>query len=152
MSRYDKFEDFMQDVIKSADEQCRAEYGQTLAEAYNVSASIITITEALIASGWWVFLAVAVLLAMGSLGFAATLVTFVLTPVGVIVLGVLAVFGGMAAMKHLYRSRVLPLAVKNTGEMYKEEFYRHLGDQPYIDCLIKKAACTLLAAALKKMD
>ena len=149
MSKYDKFEDFMQTVINEADAKCQAEYNKTLAEAYDVSQVITTMVKMVISGGWWVFIALAALLTLGPFGFGAALLAFVANPVGMIVCGALAAFGGIAAVRTLYKNKVLPLAVKATGEMYKADFEQHINHYSYIDNLIEKATTTLLDKATR---
>lgn len=145
MSKYDKFEDFMQSVINEADSKCRSRFDQSLADAYRVNMATVTAVLKIIDSGWWVFAALVAILVLGPLGFGAALAAFVSTPAGMIVVGVLAVGGGVAAIRTIYKNRVLPIAVKETGEKYKSDFENHINQYSYIDSLIERAADTLIS-------
>jgi len=147
MSKYNKFEDFMQSVINDADSKCRSRYGKSLADAYDVNTSIVKMILAIISNGWWVFVALVAILVLGPFAFGASLLTFVATPPGMIIVGALTIFGGIGAIKMLYKNRILPIAVKETGEMYKDEFNRHINDYSYIDTLLKRASDTLVSKA-----
>ena len=151
MDKYSKFEDFMQSVVYEADRKCNSRYGKSLTDAYNVSSLIRKMIEALIEHGWWVFVAIVGLLALGPFAFGAACVAFVSTPVGAIAVGSLALFGGVAAIRTLYKNRVLPMAVKETGEYFKSEFNSHIGDRSYIDSLEQKASDMLLQKATSLM-
>lgn len=148
MSKYNKFEDFMQSVINEADSKCQNQYGKSLTDAYSVSASITRMVKAIIDCGWWVFLALVAILVLGPVAFAAASVTFAATPIGAIAIGALAIFGGVGALRVLYRNRILPIAVKETGEMYKSDFNSHINEVSYIDNLISRASDTLLSKAV----
>lgn len=145
MSKYNKFEDFMQSVINEADRKCKVRFGKSLADAYDVNMTTVTSMLKIINSGWWVFVALVAILVLGPLGFGAALAAFVATPAGAIVVGVLAVGGGVAAIRTIYKNRVLPIAVKNTGEMYKSDFESHINQTSYIDSLIDRASDTLIS-------
>lgn len=149
MSKYNKFEDFMQSVVNEADRKCRSRYGKSLADAYDVSAVITKMVQALIEHGWWVFIGVVALLALGPFAFGAASLAFISTPVGIATVGALAVFGGVSAIKTLYKNRILPLSVKETGEYFKSDFNSHLNQVSYIDSLVQKASDMLLKKATK---
>ncbi len=51
-----------------------------------------------------VFFAQVALLGLGALVFATVILTFVTTPVGIVIVGILAIFGGVAAIKTLYQN------------------------------------------------
>lgn len=147
MSKYNKFEDFMQAVINDADSVCRSRYGKSLADAYDVNTSIVKMVKTIIENGWWVFVALVAILVLGPFAFGASLLAFVATPPGIIIVGALTIFGGVGAIRLLYKNRILPIAVKETGERYKEDFNRHINDYSYIDNLIKTASNTLVSKA-----
>lgn len=149
MSKYNNFEDFMQSVVNDADRKCKSRHGKSLAEAYDVSAVITKMINALIGHGWWVFIGVVALLALGPIGFGAACIAFVSTPVGMIAVGALAVFGGATAIRTLYRNRILPMAVKETGEYFKSDFNSHLNNTSYIDSLEQRASDMLLQKATR---
>lgn len=150
MSKYNKFEDFMQAVINEADSKCRTRFGKSLADAYQVNMTTVSSILKIIDSGWWVFVALVAILVLGPLGFGAALLAFVSTPAGMIVVGILAAGGGIAAIRVIYKNRVLPIAVKETGEMYKNEFERHINETSYIDNLIYRASDTLISKSTGK--
>ena len=59
MSKYNRFEDFMVAVVKTADTTCAQRYGQNLNNLYKVkSSALVAAILALIDKGWGVFLAV----------------------------------------------------------------------------------------------
>ncbi len=147
MSKYNRFEDFMQSVINEADRKCRSRRGVSLADAYKVGYQTKDLTLAIIEKGWWVLVALCVLLGMGSIAFGVSLAAFLLTPAGVIIGAILVAAGGLSA-RYLYKNRKLPLAVKSTGELYKDEFSRHMNETYYIDSMINRASDTLLDKAI----
>lgn len=149
MSKYDRFEDFMQTVINEADRKCRSRHGQSLTEAFKVGTNTVTVIKAVINKGWWVLLALVALLALSGWGFAAAVVAFCSTPAGIIVIAILAGLG-IGGIRVLYKERVLPIAVKETGEQYKSEFNNHKGQSTYLDGLVDKASNTLIYKAIGK--
>lgn len=149
MSKYNKFEDFMQAVINEADNKCQHRYSKSLTDAYDVNISIMKMINILISNGWGIFIAVVALLVLGPFAFGLALTTFIVTPIGMLVVGALAVFGGVTAIRTLYRNRVLPIAIKETGQKYKDKFNNHINEHPYIDSLLEQAADYLLSKATK---
>lgn len=149
MSKYNRFEDFMQEVINESDRKCRSRYGKSLTEAFKVGTNTFTVIKAIIDKGWWVLIALASLLALGGFGFTATVTAFCATPAGLIVVAVLASFG-IGGVRILYKERILPLAVKETGNQYKSEYKNHINEISYIDRLIDRASDTLLYKATGK--
>lgn len=147
MSKYNKFEDFMQVVINEADNKCHRRYNKSLAEAYNVNINTTNMILAVISHGWWVFLALAALLGLGGIAFGISLAAFITSPPGIIVVAALALVGGVAAIRTLYRNKVLPMAVRDTGVQFKERFENHLNNESYIDSLIDEASDCLLDKA-----
>lgn len=137
----------MQSVINEADNKCEKRYGKSLAEAYDVKTIIVKMVLAIVSAGWWAFIALAALLALGQFGFFAGLTAFLATPAGIIIVGAIAIFGGVKAIRELYKNRILPLAVKETGELYKSDFETHKNQYSYIDSLIEKASDNLLSQA-----
>lgn len=139
----------MQSVINEADHKCIRRYSKSLSDAYDVNASIMKMMKALIEHGWTLFIAIASLLILGPFAFGAACLTFASTPIGIVAIGALAVFGGVTALKTLYKNKVLPLSVKETGEKYKSEFNSHIGQESYIDSLIDRASDDLINRATK---
>lgn len=149
MSKYNKFEDFMQAVINEADRKCKCRYSKSLTDAYDVNALILKMINILISNGWKIFLAVVALLLLGPFGFSIAMATFASTPVGMVAIGALAVVGGITAIRTLYRNRILPIAVKETGQKFRDRFYDHINEYSYIDSLLEQAAECLLSKATK---
>lgn len=149
MSKYNRFEDFMQEVINESDRKCRSRYGKSLTEAFKVGTNTATVIKAIIDKGWWVLIALATLLALGGWGFAAAVTAFCVSPPGLIIVAVLAGFG-IGGVRVLYKERVLPLAVKETGNQYKSEYENHINEISYIDRLTDRASDTLLYKATGK--
>lgn len=149
MSKYNNFEDFMQSVINEADTKCRKQKGISLADAYEAPSTIQEMIRIVIGKGWWVFVALVALLALGPFAFGAALLGFGATGAGTVVLLALASFGGVAAIRLLYKNRILPIAVNETGEKYKSDFNSHIGDVVYIDSLTNSASDYLLMRATR---
>ena len=149
MSKYNNFEDFMQSVLNEADSKCRQQKGVSLSDAYNAPGTIQDMILLVIKKGWWVFVALVAILALGPLAFAAALVGFGSTGAGTIGLLALACFGGVSAIRLLYKNRILPIAVKETGELYKSDFNAHIGEISYIDDLSNRASDYLLSRATR---
>lgn len=137
MNRYDSFEMFMIDVTKKAKEL-------GVNELYDVTYdTLIEKINTIIKYGWWVFLALCILLAMGPFMFGISLGSFLLTPAGIIVGGVL----GLAAatiLKELYKNRSLPLAIKAVGDEFEPKYKRANGNRETIDRLYKHAVSSLM--------
>lgn len=149
MSKYNKFEDFMQAVINEADNKCQRRYSKSLTDAYDVNVSIMKMISLLISNSWGTFIAVVALLVLGPFAFGLALTTFIATPIGIVTVGVLAVVGGVTALRTLYRNRVLPIAIKETGQKYKDQFNNHINEYSYIDSLLEQASDCLLSKATK---
>lgn len=149
MSKYNSFESFMQAVINESDRKCRSRHGQPLTEAFHVSVNTVTAITSIIGKGWWVLVALVSILTLGYFGFAAALVAFCTTPAGIAVLAVMGVLG-VGGIRVLYKERVLPIAVKETGEQYKSEFNNHKNETYYIDRMIDRASDTLIHKAIGK--
>lgn len=148
MSKYDNFETFITNVVEKADLKCRDLYGKELTQAYGVSTSVYGMLLAIIPKGWSLFLALIALLALGPLAFTTALIGFTVSPIGIVIVVTLAVFGGVKAIRVLYKNRILPMAIKETGEYFKEDFKSHINERNYIDRLIEVAADRLLYKAL----
>lgn len=147
MNKYNRFEDFMASVISEADSKCKKRYNVNLENLYKVSNhNIISSIFMLIDKGWYVFAAVVALLILGPIAFGVSLVTFLLTPIGIIVAATLA-GGGAYALKILYNDRQLPIAIKETGSRYKSDFENHLNEIVHIDNLIDDASDYLINKA-----
>ena len=147
MSKYNRFEDFMQSVINEADRKCRSRYGKSLTEAFSVAANTTTILEAIIDKGWWILVALVAILSLGTIGFTASVAAFCATPAGIAILAILGALG-VGGVAVLYKNRILPIVVKEVGEFYKSEFNNHQNECSYIDSLIDRASDRLLNRAI----
>ena len=139
----------MQSVLNEADTKCRNQKGISLADAYEAPSTIQEMIRIVISKGWWVFVALVALLALGPFAFGAAVLGFGATGAGTVVLFALTCFGGVAAIRLLYKNRILPIAVKETGEKYKSDFNSHIGDVGYIDSLTNSASDYLLMRATR---
>ena len=148
MSRYYSFNDFMNNVIEEANSISESKNGFGLEELYRVKVCTYEATKALVLREWKVFRAVVFLFGGGAIGLSLILTTFLLTPIGLIVVGVL---GAVAAqtIKQMYEDRILPQAVKAVGEKYKEEWENLEGNRIKIDKLLNKAALELYYRAFE---
>lgn len=144
MDRYDSFEMFMIDVTKKAKEL-------GVNELYDITYdTLIEKINTIIKYGWWVFLAVCTLLAMGPIMFGISLGSFLLTPPGLIVGGLL----GLAAatiLRELYKNRSLPLAIKAVGDEFEPKYKSASGNHASIDRLYKDAVSSLMHKAKKSI-
>lgn len=147
MSKYNRFEDFMQSVINEADRKSRSRYGKSLTDAFCVAANTTAILEAIIDKGWWLLVALVAILSLGALGYTASVAAFCATPAGIAILAILSALG-VGGVAVLYKNRVLPIVVKEVGEYYKSEFENHRNESYYIDNLIDKASDKLLNRAI----
>ncbi len=123
MDKYKRFEDFMVSVVKTADARSKELYNLSLNDLYKVKyKKIQAAILALINSGWWVFLAVTALLLLGPVGFTIALASFFSHPAGWIALAVLGTSGGVTVIRTMYQNKKLPLAIRDTGNHYKDIF------------------------------
>lgn len=72
------------------------------------------------------------------------LVGFIASPIMAIAL----VLGGVAAIRLLYKFKYLPIAIKEVGAQYRDDYNSHKGDTAYIDRLIDRASEELIARAV----
>lgn len=142
MSIYHKFEDFMEEVVKTADEKVN------LTDLFAIKN--LTIIEKIIfiirKAGWNGFVAVVALLLLGPIFFGAAIGSFLATPPGLIFL---AIFGGVAVptLYELYRNKELPLAIKKVGEEFQPKWRRIEGERSEIDTLKREAVDALISKA-----
>ena len=108
-------------------------------------ALVSTIISIIKLGGWWVFIALCTLLALGPLAFGITMGGFLLTPVGLIIGGVLGI-AAATIIRQLYRNKELPLAIKYVGAKYEDTWKAANGDVEKIDHLFKQAVSDLLHA------
>ena len=139
MSRYYSFNDFMKDSVAEADRITTSRYGRSLQECYKVSPKTLQVVFRLLEEGWWVFTAVAALLALSMFGFLATLTAFLLTPVGLVVAAALGV-AAASILKQLYRDRVLPMTIDEVGKTVKPRWDDADGNRTQVDRLYTETA------------
>lgn len=138
MDKYDSFEIFMIDVIKQANSI------SNLNDLFDVKYDkLISYLEILIRHGWKLFIAVCALLVLGPIVFGFTLGSFLLTPIGLIIAGVLGVTAANI-IRHMYRNKELPLAIKSVGYKYEIKWKAANHDKEKIDQLFKGAVNDLL--------
>lgn len=152
MSKYDIFEDFMQNVINEADDFCCRHYRCSLASYYHVTDNTVSMVGTILKNGWWLLPCLVALLVMGKFGFGAALFAFCAAGPGLIIVGLLAGFGGIAAIRYLYKERIFPIAVKKTGDEFRAEFERHVNDKYYIDLLTQSAVNYLISLSQEKFS
>lgn len=141
MDKYSSFEMFMIEVVNKANSI------SNLNELFDVKydALISTILNIIKICGWWVFIALCTLLALGPFAFGITMGGFLLTPVGLIIGGVLGI-AAATIIRQMYVNKELPLAIKNVGAKYEDTWKAANGDVEKIDYLFKKAVSDLLHA------
>ena len=139
MNKYDSFEIFMVEVVNKANTI------SNLNDLFDVKyeALVSHIEKIIKVCGWWAFVALCALLALGPFAFGATLGGFLLTPVGIIVGGVLGI-AAATIIRQLYRNRGLPLAIKRVGSKYENKWKEAHGSNTVIDSLFKDAVSDLL--------
>ena len=146
--KYTEYNEFVIAVIKKAAGKCQYEAIQKL---FRYVSNLLDIIYAILGVGWVAFLAVCALLVLAPIAFAIALVAFVGAGIGLVIVGVLAIWGGAAAIKVLYKYKFVPLSIKEIGEKYKDDFDAHKGDITYIDKLIEKAADELIDSWVDKV-
>ena len=146
MSVYYSFNDFMNRVIKRADELTWARNNCSLEDYYQVSVTTMKAVISLISSGWNVFLAVVAVLALGYLGLGAAILSLMATPIGLVIATALGV-GAVGTIRQMYKDRILPQAVKAVGDEYKPRWEAADGNPVEIDQLTEKAAESLYERA-----
>lgn len=139
MNKYDSFEIFMVEVINKANEI------SNLNDLFDVKyEALISILKKIIEiGGWWAFAGLCTLLALGPFAFGASVGSFLLTPVGVVIVAVLGITAAMV-IRQIYRNRELPLAIKIIGEKYQHKWKSANGDRNRVDSLFKDAVTDLL--------
>lgn len=139
MDKYNSFEIFMIEVVKEANSI------SDLNELFDVQydALISTILNIIKTCGWWVFIALCTLLALGPITFGITMGSFLLTPVGLIIGGVLGI-AAATIIRQIYKNKELPLAIKKIGTKYESRWKDASGDVEKIDKIFKEAVYDLL--------
>lgn len=150
MSKYNNYGQFMIAVIEEADNKCGVRFMSTLLQAFKLPDSaknLLQIIYSIINIGWPAFVAVCGLLILGPIAFAAALIAFVAGGVGAVIIAALAIYGGIQAIKLLYKNKVAPLAIYEVGKKYKSRFDIHIDEVSYIDNLIDEASDDLIRLA-----
>ena len=124
-TRYNNFSVFMADVTEHATR--RASH---MSLVYYICVNILKST-----GGWPLLLAICAMLTLSSIAFGVAITTFLITPLGLIIMG----FGGGAVLWKLYKEKALPLAIKKIGQQYKERYEQASGSLSQIDSLFDKA-------------
>lgn len=146
MSRYHSFNDFMTDVLDRADNICRDRHEVGLEDLYSVSNDTLRNVGKLIKAGWRVFIAVVVLFGAGAIGLVSATLVFLSTPIGWIVTAILGI-AALVKIQQMYSERVLPNAVRDVGEVYKDKWESVEGNRPAIDQLMDEAAMQIVKKA-----
>lgn len=107
-----------------------AEIGRTTKKT-TLNSTVVVIMTTIMAKGWTLFAATSKLLRLGAVAFAAALVAFLGTGVGLLVALALVAAGFVAreAILLLYENRSFVLAVWRTGKKYKHTF-EYVKDNP----------------------
>ncbi|NJN13676.1 MAG: hypothetical protein HC815_39620 [Richelia sp. RM1_1_1] len=116
MSRYTSWDQFMVDVVDTADSTVN------LKELYDLTNhEIVMIIGKILATSWLIFNAVVLLLSLAFPSFLIALGSFSLTPPGI---ALVLIFGVsmVAAMKLMYENKQLPLAIKKVGDNNKDKY------------------------------
>ena len=113
----------MTEVVNRADGLSFEKCGQSLSDKYEAPSTILKMIGAVSNTGWDSFSALSGLLGGASyFAFAAALAAFVISPIGLIVVGALVYWSGKESMKLLYNNRTLVEDVKSIGDKYKDRF------------------------------
>lgn len=138
MNRYNSYELFMIDVVNKANSI------SNLNDLFDVKyEELIDILIKIIKVGWWAFVALCVLLAMGPIAFAFSMGSFLLTPPGFIIGGVLGI-AAATIFRQIYRNKELPLAIKRVGAKYESRWKSANEHQQLVDAILKDAVSDLL--------
>lgn len=146
MSKYNNYGQFMIAVLEDVDRKCHNNYYGSSLKLFGLNDQIVLlIITTILNVGWPAFVAVCGLLILGPIAFVAALTAFSIGGIGVIVIAALAIYGGVQAIKLLYKYKSTPLAIYEVGKNYKYEFDKHKGDSLYIDNLIDRASNDIIA-------
>lgn len=130
----------MQAVIECADYKSQKRLGKRIYELYGVTEKSYDITMLIINSGWTKFIVVATMLSLDPIAFATAFVAFMANPIVIGLKVVLAIYGGIKAIKYLYDNRSFAIAIKKIGESYKSSFDNNKENIILIDQLIDNAS------------
>lgn len=123
MNNKPSFGEFMTEVVNRADNMSFEKSGRPLSDKYEAPSTILKMIGAVTNTGWTSFSALSGLLSNASyFAFAAALAVFVISPVGLIVVGALVYWGGRESIKSLYNNRTLVADVKTVGDKYENRF------------------------------
>lgn len=117
------FGEFMTEVVNRADKISFEKSGRPLSDKYEAPSTILKMIGAVSNTGWTPFSALSGLLGNASyFAFAAALAVFIISPIGLIVVGALVYWGGKESLKLLYNNRALVEDVKAIGDKYENRF------------------------------
>lgn len=134
------FGEFMTEVVNRADKISFEKSGRPLSDKYEAPSTILKMIGAVSNTGWASFSALSGLLSKASyFAFAAALAVFIISPIGLIVVGALIYWGGKESLKLLYNNRSLVENVKTIGDKYESRFNKCSTDEEQ-DNLINEAA------------
>lgn len=134
------FGEFMTDVVNRADRISIKRKGCSLSDRYDAPSTVIKMIGAVANAGWKPFSGLAGLLSNASyFAFAAALALFVVSPIGLIVVGALVYWGGKDSIKVLYNNRKMVKDVKIIGDRY-EYRYNHCDSDTEYESLANEAA------------
>lgn len=123
MSLIKNFGEFMTEVVNRADKISFEKSGRPLSDKYEAPSTILKMIGAVSNTGWTPFSALYGLLGNASyFAFAAALAVFIISPIGLIVVGALVYWGGKESLKLLYNNRALVEDVKAIGDKYENRF------------------------------
>lgn len=117
------FGEFMTEVVNRADKISFEKSGRPLSDKYEAPSTILKMIGAVSNTGWASYSVLSGLLGNASyFAFAAALAVFVISPIGLIVVGALVYWGGKDSLKLLYSNRTLVEDVKTVGDKYENRF------------------------------
>lgn len=136
----DDFGEFMTEVVNRADKISFEKSGRPISDKYEAPSTILKMIGAVSNTGWGSFSAMSALLSNASyFAFAAALAVFVISPIGLVVVGALVYWGGKDSLKLLYSNRSMIDAIKKIGDRYEPRFNQCSTDEEY-DRLATEAA------------
>lgn len=140
MENKPSFGEFMTEVVNRADKISFEKSGRPLSDKYEAPSTILKMIGAVTNAGWGAFNALSGLMSNVSyFAFAAALAVFVISPIGLIVVGALVYWGGKESLKLLYHNKGVVDAVKQIGDRYEVPYQSCINEAEY-DELADKAA------------